>query len=259
MSEVRPRVCAIVQARMGSERLPGKVLAAIGGSSMLAHVVARAAACAAIDDVIVATGDRADDDPIEDACLALGVACWRGSPHDVLARYRGAADAHRADVVVRLTADCPLLDPAVIDAVVAALVDARDPCDYASNTIVRSFPRGLDAEALWLDTLHRLDRLARAPSAREHVTALVHQRPEWFVCSSVEGAIDASDLRLTVDTPADLELVRRLEARLAPSPTTPHATIVALLRREPALAAINATVEQRSWHHADRRAEVGHG
>jgi spore coat polysaccharide biosynthesis protein SpsF len=255
----RPRVCAIIQARMGSERLPGKVLAAIGGRSMLTHVVERAAACESIDSVIVATGDRPDDDPIAAACAVLDVPCFRGSPHDVLARYRGAADAHQADVVVRLTADCPLLDPDVIGQVVSALVDAGEPCDYASNTIVRSFPRGLDAEALWLDTLHRLDRLARTAAVREHVTAFVHQRPELFVRSSVEARVDGSDLRLTVDTPADLELVRCIEARLAPTPRTPHAAVVALLRREPNLAAMNADVEQRSWQHADRRAEVRHG
>lgn len=253
------RVCAIVQARMGSQRLPGKVLAAIGRQSMLAHVVERAAACAAVDQVVIATGDGADDDPIARAAAALGVACWRGSPHDVLARYRGAADAHAADVVVRLTADCPLLDPAVIGRVIAALTAGRAPCDYASNTFVRTYPRGLDAEALWRDTLHRLDRLARTAAHREHVTALVHDRPDWFVTTSVEGDLDASDLRLTVDTPADLELIRRIHARLAPTATTPHAAIVALLRREPALVAINAAVEQRSWHHAERRAEVGHG
>ncbi|HVV85917.1 MAG TPA: glycosyltransferase family protein [Kofleriaceae bacterium] len=251
----RPKVCAIVQARMGSQRLPGKVLAAIDRAPMLAHVVERAAACAAVDQVVIATGDGADDDPIAVVARSLGVSCWRGSRHDVLARYRGAADASGADVVVRLTADCPLLDPAVIGDVVAALVDGPDPCDYASNTFVRTFPRGLDAEACWIDTLHRLDRLARAPHHREHVTALVHDRPDWFVTASVEGPVDASDLRLTVDTEADLELVRLIHARLAPSPTTPHAAIVALLRREPALVAINAAVEQRSWHHAERAAE----
>jgi spore coat polysaccharide biosynthesis protein SpsF len=255
----RPRVCAIVQARMGSERLPAKVLAPIGGASMLAHVVTRAAACAAIDEVIVATGDRADDEPIALACRALAVACWRGSPHDVLARYRGAADAHAADVVVRLTADCPLLDPAVIGRVVDALIDGDAPHDYASNTIARRFPRGLDAEALWLDTLHRLDRLARAPALREHVTAFVHERPAWFARASVEAATDDSDLRLTVDTPADLALVRAIDARLAPTPATPYTAIVALLRRESTLAELNAAVEQRSWHHADARAEASHG
>ena len=253
------RVCAIVQARMGSQRLPGKVLAAIGGAPMLAHVALRAAACPAVDQVIIATGDGADDDPVAAAAAALGVPCWRGSPHDVLGRYRGAADAFGADVVVRLTADCPLLDPAVIGQVIAALVAGPTPCDYAANVFTRTFPRGLDAEALWRDTLHRLDRLARTPATREHVTALVHERPALFVTASVEGAVDASDLRLTVDTDADLELIRRIHARLAPGPTTPHAEVVALLRREPALVALNTAVEQRGWHHADPRAEVRHG
>ena len=255
----RPKVCAIVQARMGSQRLPGKVLATIGRASMLAHVVERAAACLAIDEVIVATGDGADDEPVAAAAAALGVPCWRGSPDDVLGRYRTAADAFYAEVVVRLTADCPLLDPVVIGQVVDALVDGPRPCDYAANVFRRTFPRGLDVEALWIDTLHRLDRLARTPATREHVTALVHHDPAWFVTTSVEAAIDASDLRLTVDTAADLELIRRIHARLAPTAVTPYGAVVALLRREPALVAINATVEQRSWHHADRRLGVGHG
>lgn len=253
MVTARPRVCAIVQARMGSERLPGKVLADLAGRPMLAHVVARAAACEQIDQVVVATGDGAVDDAVASAAAVLGVACFRGSPSDVLARYRGAAEMFEADVVVRLTADCPLLDPAVIGEVVRALVDGP-PCDYASNVGARTYPRGLDVEALWRDTLHRLDRLARTPATREHVTALVHQRPELFVTACVTARADASDLRLTVDTVEDLELVRAIHARLAPVASTPYEAIVALLRREPLLARLNAGIEQRGWHHADARA-----
>ena len=255
----RPRVCAIVQARMGSQRLPGKVLATIGQTSMLAHVVERAAACAAVDQIVIATSDGDDDDAIAAEAAVLGVACWRGSAHDVLARYRGAAAAHDAEVVVRLTADCPLLDPAVIGRVIGALVDGPTPCDYASNTFARTFPRGLDAEAFWCDTLHRLDRMASAPAHREHVTAFIHDRPSWFVTSSVQAANDASELRLTVDTPEDLELIRRIHGELAPTAATPYAAIVALLRREPDLIAINAAIEQRSAHHHDPRVEVGRG
>lgn len=252
------KIVAIVQARMGSERLPGKVLAPIGRAPMLAHVVDRVRACGAIDEVVVATGDGEADDAVAAACAILDVACWRGSPHDVLARYAGAAAAHRADVVVRLTADCPLLDPAVIGRVVTALTAGPPRGDYASNTIVRTYPRGLDVEALWRTTLDLVDREAVAPAHREHVTAFVHDHPERFTRVSVEAGLDASDLRLTVDTAADLELVRRIHARLAPTPSTPYTALVSLLRREPALVAINAAVEQRAWHHADRRLEVGH-
>ncbi len=252
------KTCAIIQARMGSQRLPGKVLAPIGRAPMLAHVVERAAACPAIDQVVIATSTGADDDAVAAAAAVLGVACWRGSPDDVLARYRDAARAHHADVVVRLTADCPLLDPAVIGRVVAALV-AGSRRDYAANVLTRTYPRGLDVEALWTDTLLRIDRLATTAAQREHVTALVHDRPTWFTTASVEAECDASDLRLTVDTLADLELIRRIHARLAPTAATPYTAVVALLRREPALTAINAGVDQRSHRHADQRLGLAHG
>jgi spore coat polysaccharide biosynthesis protein SpsF len=253
------KTCAIVQARMGSQRLPGKVLAPIGRAPMLAHVVERAAACPAVDEVVIATGTGDDDDAVAAAAAILGVPCWRGSPHDVLGRYRAAADAHHADVVVRLTADCPLLDPAVIGRVIAALVDDGPRRDYAANVLARTYPRGLDVEAMWLDTLHRLDRLATTAATREHVTALVHEQPGWFTTASVEAGFDASDLRLTVDTLADLELIRRIHARLAPTAATPYTAVVALLRREPALVAINAAVEQRSHRHVDQRIGLAHG
>ena len=176
------RTVAIIQARMGSSRLPGKVLMPIGRRSMLAEVVAAAAAARSIDQVVVATTDEPLDEQVAGEAAAAGAGVFRGDTHDVLRRYLGAARAFHADVVVRVTADCPLLDPEVIDAVVGALLDG-EPADYVSNTHVRSFPRGLDVEAMHRDVLARLARLARSPAAREHVTAHLMEMPRRFSIS----------------------------------------------------------------------------
>jgi spore coat polysaccharide biosynthesis protein SpsF len=243
------KVVVVVQARMGSSRLPGKVLAEVGGRSILAHVLGRLGRCRAADELVVATTDRADDDRLADAAAALGATVVRGSTDDVLARYLAAARATAADVIVRVTADCPLIDPGTVDAVVAALV-ARPAVDYASNTHVRTFPRGLDAEALWRDTLERLGRLAQTPATREHVTSFVLEQPALFRIRQVTAAHDDSDLRLTVDTPDDLALVQQLELALGLERVPPPAEVIAHLRANPALVAINAHVEQRPWAQA---------
>ena len=246
---VRPagRVVAIVQARMGSSRLPGKVLADVAGGTMLARVVGRLHATRTLDDVVVATTMAPSDDPVVREAKRVGAAVFRGSETDVLARYWGAAAANRADVIVRVTADCPLIDPEVVDRVVMALGTGAD---YASNTHTRSYPRGLDVEALHADVLARIQRLARSAHAREHVTALVMERPSWFAVRQVRADTDDSDLRWTVDTDADLELVRALYARcgLAAGPR-PYLELVDAVRADPELAAINAHIAQKSWQH----------
>jgi spore coat polysaccharide biosynthesis protein SpsF len=169
----------------------------------------------------------------------------RGSEHDVLARYAGAAREAAADVVVRVTADCPLIDPGETDVVIAALEHER--CDYASNTLERVLPRGLDTEALWCDVLERTHRLATSAAAREHVTWFVHsERPDLFVLHSVRRPYDAADLRWTVDTPRDLALVRRLydDLGLAERPVL-LSDVIEHIRAHPELAAMNAAVAQK--------------
>ncbi|HLL23386.1 MAG TPA: glycosyltransferase family protein [Kofleriaceae bacterium] len=234
---------AIIQARMGSSRLPGKVLADIAGASMLARVVERVRAANVLDDVIVATSTASSDDALADECARLDVRLVRGPEDDVLTRYVMAARG--CDAIIRVTADCPLLDPRVLADVVHAL--DRD-VDYASNTHVRSFPRGLDVEAVHADTLARLDRLAQTPASREHVTSFVLEEPSLFRVRHVRAERDDSDLRWTVDTPEDLALVRTLYARfgLANDPG-PYTALVAAVRREPALGLANAHVEQKHW------------
>ncbi|MBX3156751.1 MAG: glycosyltransferase family protein [Deltaproteobacteria bacterium] len=237
------RTVAIVQARMGSSRLPGKVLADLGGDTMLARVVERLRAARRITAIAIATSTHAGDDAIVREAERLDAVAYRGSEGDVLARYLGAARATQADAVVRVTSDCPLLDPGVVDEVVAAL---GDDVDYASNTHARTYPRGLDVEALHRDTLERIARLGTSPAAREHVTAFVLERPDLFCTRRVCASVDDSDLRWTVDTPEDLALVRALYARFdLAREAMPYRALVAAMRAQPELAILNAHVAQK--------------
>ncbi|HEY6179475.1 MAG TPA: glycosyltransferase family protein [Kofleriaceae bacterium] len=239
------RTVAIIQARMGSSRLPGKVLVDIGGATMLAQVVRRLRGATRIDEIVVATSLAGDDDAVADEALRLGAGVHRGSENDVLGRYLGAARESGAEAIVRVTADCPLLDPGVVDLVIEALTDE---VDYASNTHDRSFPRGLDSEVLHRDTLERIARLGTSRAAREHVTAFVMEQPALFRIAQVAAEIDDSDLRWTVDTADDLAMVRGLYAALGlDASVRPYREVVAAVRARPELAAANAHVRQKSW------------
>lgn len=233
-------VVAIVQARMGSSRLPGKVLEDIAGDTMLGQVVARVRAARTIDEVVIATSTAPADDQIVREADRLGAGVFRGSETDVLSRYLGAARLYGASVIVRVTSDCPLLEPSVIDHVVESL---RWDVDYASNTHQRTFPRGLDVEALFRETLELIASKATSPAAREHVTAYIFERSSEFRLRHVVDSVDHSDLRWTVDTPEDLELVRRIYA--LSSQRLPYHRLVELVRTRPDLTAINAHVEQK--------------
>lgn len=229
---------------MTSTRLPGKVLMDLAGRPLLVRQLERLRACADVDEIVIATTTNTTDDPLVAAAGAAGVRWFRGSEHDVLGRYAGAAREAGADVVVRVTSDCPLIDPDELGAVIAGLTPEYD---YAANILERRLPRGLDAEALWRDTLDRTARLAGSAPAREHVTWFCHtERPDLFLLRSVVRPFDAADLRWTVDTPEDLALVRRIfeELGLAEAPR-PFPEILAHVRAHPELAAINAHVEQK--------------
>ncbi|HEX2571004.1 MAG TPA: glycosyltransferase family protein [Polyangia bacterium] len=243
------RTVIIVQARMTSTRLPGKVLADLAGRPMLAQELARLRRCRRAEEIVVATTTNATDDPVVALAEKEGVRWFRGDEHDVLSRYLGAAREARAEVVVRVTADCPLIEPALVDEVVRALTGegpAPESADYASNIQRRTFPRGLDAEALYMDVLERVGRLGRTREAREHVTFFIHrERPELFLLRSVTGSEDHSDLRWTVDEPADLELVRRIyELGGLGAREVGFGELVALVRSHPELARLNAHVQQ---------------
>lgn len=205
------KVVAVVQARMTSTRLPGKSLMDLHGMPLVAHTLRRLSRAQRVDEVVLATTDGPTDDPLVALAQECGVGCQRGSETDVLGRVLDAAASRDADVVVRATGDCPLLDPAVVDRVVAALVDEPTRFDYASNVVARSYPKGLDTEVMWMDVLRRIDRLGTSASAREHVTWFaVYERPELFLLQSVGIDEDHSELDWSVDTLEDLERVRDL-------------------------------------------------
>lgn len=229
------KTVAVIQARMGSSRLPGKVLMDIGGKSMLAHVVARAQQAHKVDEVLVATTTSASDDAIVDFCTREKIRCFRGSEADVLDRFYGATQFAGADAVVRITADCPLLDPEVIDRVVVTLHETG--CDYATNTLRYTYPDGLDVEAFTAGALQRAWREAEKPSQREHVTPYLRTE-DGFSRRNVENEADLSphNYRWTVDTPADIAFVRSIFDALSPRTDFRLGDILGLLQRRPDLA-----------------------
>jgi len=232
-------IVAIIQARMSSTRLPGKVLADVNGTPMLAMVVARVRRARAVDRVVVATSTGCADDAIVRFCEEHGIEVFRGSEDDVLDRYWRAAQASGADAVVRVTADCPLIDPAVIGLVVEDF--ERGGADYVSNTITRTFPDGLDVEVMRVEALERAWREAALPSEREHVTPYIWKHPELFPQRQVAQPDDLSELRWTVDEPRDLELVREVARRLPPGHESMR-HVLSIVQHEPALSALNAGI-----------------
>ncbi len=228
------RVVAIIQARLGSTRLPGKSLAAIAGKPLLAHVVERMMACATVHDVVVATTQDPSDAAVAHAAETFGAAVYRGSVDDVLDRYYQAARGARADVVVRATADDPFKDTEVTDQVVQRLLG--DGADYASNTLEPTYPEGVDIEAFTLGALSRAWQEATLASEREHVTPYMWKHPELFRLSSVTRRPDLSRLRWTVDYPEDLTFARAIYQALYRGRPFGMQEVLDVLEEQPELA-----------------------
>ncbi|WP_251929714.1 cytidylyltransferase domain-containing protein [Salinibacter ruber] len=238
------RIVAIIQARMGSTRLPGKVMREIRGRPMIDWVVGRADRISKLDETVVATSVLEQEKPLVEHLGAQNVPVVRGPEEDVLARFVQAAETKDADAVVRITADCPLLMPEVSGQVIRSFV--RQECDYASNTIERTYPRGLDTEVISTEALQKTDRKATSSADREHVTRYVRRRPEQFRQCSVAAEIDRSDLRWTVDEEADLKLVRRIyEALGAQAMEADYEDVLGVLEERPEWTDINRQVEQK--------------
>lgn len=228
---------------MGSTRLPGKVLLDLAGRPVLEWVVSRLSRAGSLFRIVIATSAQPSDDPIEDLCLARGWNVFRGSEEDVLDRYYQASLQYPGDAVVRVTADCPLVDPVVVDQVVGALF-ASPSVDYASNILApRTFPRGLDVEAFTVRALTEAWHLDDS-AWREHVTPILYRTPDRFRLRSVANEEDLSNYRWTVDTPEDLEAVRAL-IRLVPNPAAPWQAYASAVSRNPGLTAINQSVAQK--------------
>lgn len=242
------RTVCIVQARMGSTRLPGKVLRPLLGKPMLGHQLSRLARCQQIDELVVATSESPDDNAIarivEDV---LALRCYRGSEEDVLARYVKAAEGERADIIVRVTGDCPLIEPEVVDLAVKLFKADNSSADYLSNTLERTYPRGLDVEVFSMAALREAHESSSRPEDREHVTPFLYQNRSRFRVNQFKATNDLSHLRWTVDTQADLNLVTRVYEALYPTnPQFNHQDVLKLLERSPQLASINAHVEQKT-------------
>jgi spore coat polysaccharide biosynthesis protein SpsF (cytidylyltransferase family) len=246
------RTVAVIQARCGSTRFPRKVLATLHGRPMLAHIVERVSRAALIDHVVVATTDQPGDDDVADLAAAAGAGVTRGSEQDVLSRYVLAAREHGADVMVRITADCPLIDPVIVDSVIRARDD--QDADYASNVEPPTYPEGYDCEVFTAACLSRVDQEATLAYEREHVTVRVREHLGDFRTAHVAHDPDLSWMRLTVDVPADLARVARLLESLPASPPPDLEAVVAAFERDPALQDQSELPQRNERYRAQREA-----
>ncbi len=276
---------AIVQARMSSTRLPGKVLQPIASRPLLQYMLERVQRAKTIDNIVVATSTDPSDDALEQFCLDLNTAYFRGSMHDVLSRFYQAAIQFQADVVIRLTADCPLIDPILIDQTLGVFLGEPQsespntfPLDFAADRLPppwsRSLPIGLDVEVCSMSALERAWQEATEPYQREHVLPYIYEgasfpratpppgsewytqrglTPRGFRIALLNHVPDLGALRWTVDTPTDLEFIQQVAERFDGQAGFTWQDILALLEREPGLAAINADVKHKSAFDVDQR------
>ena len=271
---MKPRVVAIIQGRMSSSRLPGKILADIAGQPMLTRVYTRTSRARTLNEVIFATTTDVSDDPVAEYCDFSGIPFVRGSQFDVLDRYYQAAFEAKADVVVRITADCPVIDPELIDKVVNTLLD--DEYDFVCNRLpppwTRTYPIGLDVEACTFKVLKKAWKEAKEPQHREHAMPYFYEgvqlsvinrqlsdgvSPRGFRVALLNHTTDFGDYRWTVDTPEDLEFMRQVYSHFDGRDDFIWKEVLDLVHDEPELAKINAGVEHKTLKDIDRRALKG--
>lgn len=224
---------------MSSTRLPGKVLVCLAGKPVLEHVVTRVRHCETIHNVVVATSVDDSDDAIQLWCLHHGVECYRGSLHDVLDRYYQAAKVHQADAIVRITADCPAIDPTIVDEVVLGYLNGG----YEFFGLSGEFPDGLDCTVFAFSAIERAWHEATLPSEREHVGPYIEMNPQWFHSGKLEKFTGLAHLRWTLDEPRDFAFLQEVFSRLyREGPPFLAADVLALLDREPELLSINSDI-----------------
>ncbi len=240
------KVTAVIQARMGSTRLPGKVLMDLGGKTVLARVVDRLRRATLVNEILVATTGSIADDAIIQECRRIDVASFRGSEDDVLDRYYEAALLTTGEGIVRITSDCPLIDAQIADDTIRSFLDLRP--DYASNSLQRTYPRGLDTEVMTRDALACAWREAQFPYQRAHVTPYLYENPGRFDILAVKGCFDYSDQRWTLDTPQDLAFIRAVYERLGNDDSFTWHDAMVVLQREPELVELNRGVMQKALH-----------
>lgn len=243
------KVVAIIQARMGSTRLPGKVMKIILGKPIILWDLERVFLSKLIDEIVVAIPHGNENDIIEDTIKEYNdkIIIMRGSEDDVLDRYYQAALQTDADVIVRITSDCPLIDTVVIDLVIEQFINKN--CDYCTNSLTRTYPRGLDTEVFSFKALTRAWNEAKEDYEREHVTPYIIENPERFILVNVLNDIDLSHLRWTLDTKEDFEFISAVYKKIYPKKQLfLMDDVLELLDREPGLIEINKHIEQKQVH-----------
>jgi spore coat polysaccharide biosynthesis protein SpsF len=239
-------ICIIMQARMTSQRLPGKVLIKISGKPIITLILERMRACNNISDIILAIPDTEQNDILEEYAKRINCHFFRGSENDVLSRYYRAAEAFNVDTIVRITSDCPLVDPKIIDEMIENYLNSS--FDYLAVGIEGNYPRGLDAEVFSFETLKKVNTEAHLGYEREHVTPYIYGHPELFKIHFLEarGKLKRPDLRLTVDTEEDLQLMREVFRNLYNNEDIFSVEeVIDLLDEHPELKALNAHVHQK--------------
>lgn len=240
------KIVIINQARMTSTRLPGKVLKQVLGKSLLEYQIERLQRVKLADEIVIATTTNDTDQAIIDLCDCLSIPYYRGSEDDVLARYHGAAISYQADVVVRVTSDCPVIDPQVIDQVIQFYVDAYPKYDYVSNCLERTYPRGMDTEVFAFKSLDQAFQQAIDQLDREHVTPFIHRNPDRYQLGKVTNSKKLNNHRWTVDMPEDFELIKKIIESLYPiNLNFSLEDCLELLSQHPEWSMINKNINQK--------------
>lgn len=239
------KILMIIQARMTSMRLPGKVLKTVLDKPLLEYQIERLRRIRAVDEIVIATTDNDTDQPIVDLCDRLSVPYFRGAEEDVLARYHGAATKFKADVVVRVTSDCPVIDPVVCEEAIACFLNKHDQYDYVR---LEKYPRGLDIEVFSFKVLDECFREAMDKYDREHVTPFIYRHPERYRIKYVTCSEDYSHHRWTVDVAEDFELVKKIIEKLYPvNKSFNYVDILEVIKRNPEWYYINNEVKQKEY------------
>mgnify|MGYP006292503445 CR=1 FL=1 len=241
------KVVGIIQARMGSTRLPGKVLKKIKGKPMLQYTIESLRNCELLDQIIVATSNLKKDDAIEEFTEEVGVDLFRGSEHNVLSRYYHSAKENNADVVVRITGDCPLIDYQITDQVIQLYLDNKREVDFAANNLERTFPRGVDTAVFSFEALEKAYKNAELDVEKEHVVPYIkktHSEEFNLINYEAEGKYRRSDIRITVDEEDDFKLIKEIINIINKEQITLD-DVIDLLNEKPELLKINAHVEQK--------------
>lgn len=241
------RIAIIIQARMRSSRLPGKVLRSVCGKPLLELMIERLRCVSEAQEIVVATTTDPSCDPIEAFTRRVGVGCYRGSEEDVLERVLLAAQQSRAHLIVETTGDCPLIDPETVSRVIQTFL--AHSVEYCSNVLTRTYPRGMDVQVFPTAVLEEVARLTSDPADREHVSLYIYEHPERFRLLNVESGLpaDAAELRLTVDTPEDFALIKTIYETLYPTnPAFGLEDILELVTQRPELREMNRHILQKT-------------